>query len=744
MTAQAGFVLRAVEWAAPLDARRGVVRMADVTLQALGLRPWDPVRLSGGRVTGALVALAPPGTDSRLLLCDELTLRNLQVPADGDVEVRRAVEQPTRRLVLSGPAEVADAVPPELLRLALLGKVVTRGDQVSLLPQDFALPDGTDRSAVDRARRAIAGEVDAWRTIDLLAMDTDPAEPSILTIGTVVGWAGGRATDGSATPLVVPPPVLPQPTPASQPAAVVPGLEDSFAALREPLDLAFHRADLLARLGTRPQLGLLVVGPAGSGKASVVAAAAAATGAQVVRVWGPRLAGLDPAAAVAELSAAVQGVRARTPAVLLVEDVDALAPADQSRPAPLLGPLVDVIRALVADARVAVVCTTSQPEQVSPSLRGPGLLEREVLLSLPTRDQRRAMLGHLTLGMPLDADVALDDLAGRTPGFVLADLESLAREAALRAAHRQRDQPPDGVPRVAAVDFAAALTVVRPTALAGQALDTPDLTLDDVGDMAEVKQVLTETVLWPLAYPDTFDRLGVAPPHGVLLYGPPGCGKTFLIRALAGTGRANVLPVKGAELLSKWVGESERGVRELFQRARQAAPALIFLDEVDALAPPRGQGSDSGVSDRVVAALLTELDGIETLRDVVVVAATNRPDRVDPALLRPGRLDRLVYVAPPDAAARADILRAAARRTPLDPAVDLTAVAGRTEGYSAADLTAIIREAALAAMRESTAASTVTAAHVEQALATVRPSIRPESLAALQAFAAAQSAPASA
>jgi transitional endoplasmic reticulum ATPase len=525
---------------------------------------------------------------------------------------------------------------------------------------------------------------------------------------------------------------------------VVPGLEGAFAALREPLDLAFHHADLLARLGTRPQVGLLVVGPAGSGKASVVNAAAAATGAQVVRVWGPRLAGLEPAAAVAELTSAVQAVHGSTPAVLLVEDVDALAPADPNGAAALLVPLVDVVRALVAEALVAVVCTTSQPEQVSATLRGPGLLEREVLLALPTRDQRRAMLGHLTRGMPLDPDVALDDLAGRTPGFVLADLESLAREAALRAAHRQRDEQPDGVPRVAATDFAAALAVVRPTALAGQALDTPDLTLDDVGDMAEVKQVLTETVLWPLAYPDTFDRLGVAPPHGVLLYGPPGCGKTFLIRALAGTGQANVLPVKGAELLSKWVGESERGVRELFRRARQAAPALIFLDEVDALAPPRGQGGDSGVSDRVVAALLTELDGIETLRDVVVVAATNRPDRVDPALLRPGRLDRLVYVAPPDQAARADVLRAAARRTPLDPAVDLAALAGRTEGYSAADLAAVVREAALAAMRESTTASTVTVAHVEQALTAVRPSIRPESLAALLAFAAAQSGQASA
>ena len=218
--------------------------------------------------------------------------------------------------------------------------------------------------------------------------------------------------------------------------------------------------------------------------------------------------------------------------------------------------------------------------------------------------------------------------------------------------------------------------------MAESTLDIPDLTLDDVGDMAEVKQALTETVLWPLSYPDTFARLGVQPARGLLLYGPPGCGKTYLVRALAGTGQANVLSVKGAELLSKWVGESERAVRELFRRAREAAPALVFLDEVDALAPVRGQSTDSGVADRVVAALLTELDGIEGLRDVVVVGATNRPDLVDPALLRPGRMGRLVFVPPPDAAARAAILRAASKRTPLGPGVDLDAVAADTDGYT--------------------------------------------------------------
>jgi transitional endoplasmic reticulum ATPase len=243
--------------------------------------------------------------------------------------------------------------------------------------------------------------------------------------------------------------------------------------------------------------------------------------------------------------------------------------------------------------------------------------------------------------------------------------------------------------------------------------------------------------VWPLTYPDTFDRLGITPPHGVLLYGPPGCGKTFLVRAIAGTGQVNVLSVKGAELLSKWVGESERGVRELFGRARSAAPVLIFLDEVDALAPARGQSSDSGVGDRVVAALLTELDGIEALRNVVVVAATNRPDLVDPALLRPGRLDRAVYVPLPDAPARTEILQVAARRTPLDPAVDLADLAARCEGFSAADCAALVRGAALTAMRESMAAPVVTAAHVATALAAARPSVDPGQLAALQAYASA-------
>ena len=284
-------------------------------------------------------------------------------------------------------------------------------------------------------------------------------------------------------------------------------------------------------------------------------------------------------------------------------------------------------------------------------------------------------------------------------------------------------------------DFTGALSVIRPLSRsATEEISVGSVTLADVGDMVETKQALTEAVLWPLQHPDTFTRLGVDPPRGVLLYGPPGCGKTFVVRALASTGRLSVHAVKGAELMDKWVGSSEKSVRELFRRARDSAPSLVFLDEVDALAPRRGQSSDSGVADRVVAALLTELDGIDPLRDVVVLGATNRPDLIDPALLRPGRLEKLVFVEPPDADARRDILRTAGKSIPLSPDVDLNAIADDLDGYSAADCVALLRESALTAMRRSIDAADVTLADVEKARDAVRPSLDPAQVASLRAF----------
>ncbi|WP_030490059.1 AAA family ATPase [Micromonospora chokoriensis] len=733
--AQPDLTLTASLRPAALDARRGIVRLHPEALTALGLRPGDPVRLAGRRETAGIAAAAAPGSSSALLYADDLTLGNLGLRDGGQVRVSPVPLVPASRVVLAGPVGVVAAVSPEMLRLALLGKVLTAGDDVSLLPQDV-LPDASVRSLVEAARRSLANTVGfAWTSTLLTVITVEPTAGALVTMGTSVAWEHGAATHGGPVPVDTAPA---RPGGSTDAVAAddapdvdeLPGLRAQADELTELLDLGFHHREVLGRLGTTISLGVLLVGPAGSGKAALVRAVAARVGARVHPLWAPEVAALANQAAAERLRVAATAARAGGPAVLLVTDVEALAPADDP------GPVATVFRQVLAEsirAGVAVVCATGRPEAVDPALRAPDLLSLRISVPLPDQALRREQLTVLTRQVPLADDVRLDEVAARTPGFVAADLAALVREAGVRAALRQKSAE---TPTVSMADFTAAREVVRPTTMAASTLDLASVTLDDVGGLGEVKQTLTESVLWPLTYPDTFARLGVQPPRGVLLYGPPGCGKTYLVTALAGSGRANVLSVKGAELLSKWVGESERAVRELFRRAREAAPTLIFLDEVDALAPVRGQATDGGTTDRVVAALLTELDGVETLRNVVVVGATNRPDLVDPALLRPGRMERLVYVPPPDGPARAEILRAASRQVPLAPDVDLSALGEDLTGFSAADCAALVREAALAAMRESLAAATVTAEHMATARARVRPSLDPAQVAGLAAYAA--------
>ncbi|MET7748287.1 AAA family ATPase [Micromonospora sp. NPDC005367] len=753
--AQPDLILTASLRPAALDARRGIVRLHPEILAALGLRPGSPVRLAGRRITAGIAAAADADASRALLYADDLMLGNLGIRDGSQVSVTPLPVTAASRVTLAAPVEIVAAVSPEMLRLALLGKMVTAGDDVSLLPQDV-LPDASVRSLVAAARHSLANTVGyAWTSTLLTVVGTEPADSALVTMETLVGWEHGpvthgptaagapphrAATGGVSTTRGVDVPAggelvggarrVEAVAPADAPTVdELPGLRAQAEELTELLDLGFHHREVLNRLGTNVSLGVLISGPAGSGKSALVHAVAAQVGARVFPLWAPEVAALNNQAAAERLRAAGAAVRADGPAVLLVTDVEALASADEP------GPVATVFRQVLAEtvrAGAAVVCTTGRPEAVDPALRAPDLLSLRIGIALPDPALRREQLTVLTRQVPLADDVRLDEIAGRTPGFVAADLAALVREAGVRAALRQKSAQ---TPTVAMADFVAALEVVRPTTMAASTLELATVTLDDVGDLVEVKQTLTESVLWPLTYPDTFARLGVQPPRGVLLYGPPGCGKTYLVTALAGSGRANVLSVKGGELLSKWVGESERAVRELFRRAREAAPTLIFLDEVDALAPVRGQSSDGGTTDRVVAALLTELDGVETLRNVVVVGATNRPDLIDPALLRPGRLERLVYVPPPDGPARKEILLAAARNVPLAPDVDLAALGDELDGFSAADCAALVREAALAAMRESLSASTVTAAHVAAARERVRPSLDPAQVAHLSTYA---------
>jgi transitional endoplasmic reticulum ATPase len=723
----------------PLDTRRGVVRLHPEVFSALGLRAWDAVRLTGARVSAALAVAADRSNPVGFVLLDDVTMSNVGITEGAELVVAPVEVAPARAVTVAGSTMATKLLPPEAVRLALIGKVLTVGDAVSLLPQDLQPAPGSDVQAV---RQMLSTAIGAHWTSELITVTaTDPVGPVVMRPSTVVSWRDGARTGEPTHP--TPEPVQrPAPMPLPElPAAHVPPVADLVGAqepakkLSEWYELTFKRPELLQRLGSSARLAALVSGPEGVGKATLVRSVTRSVGAELVELAAPSLAALEANAAAARLKDAVDmalGIAATGgPCVLLLTDVDALLPVTNAPPVATI--VLDTLRSVVNAPKLALLCTTSHAGAIDRRLRAPDLVDREIALTQPNTGTRTELLRVLLRDVPLESDVELGTIAEHTPGFVAADLGALYREAAVRAAIRQKDE---AEPKIGQEDLLGATHSIRPVSMStSDNLLTGDLTLDDVGDMAEVKQSLTETVLWPLQYPDSFSRLGIAPPRGVLLYGPPGCGKTFLVRALAGTGRLNVLSVKGAELLDKWVGESERAVRDLFARARQAAPTLVFLDEVDALAARRGQSSDSGVADRVVAALLTELDGVEAMSDVVVLGATNRPELVDPALLRPGRLERLVYVQPPDADARTAILASATRNTPLASEVDLVALAAALDGYSAADCAALVREAALTAMRESLDATEVTAEHLRMAREAVRPSLDPVQLAQLAAYA---------
>jgi SpoVK/Ycf46/Vps4 family AAA+-type ATPase len=701
-----------------VDSRRGVVRLHPNAIAALGIREWDAVALIGSRTTAAVAGLADPNTPVGTVLLDDVALSNAGLREGTAVIVSAVTVYGARSVTLSGSSLATQSITPVTLRLALLGKVLTVGDAVSLLPRD--LGPGTSTS---EATRALATSVGISWTSELLTVTgVDPDGPVSVQPNSLVTWGDGVLTGGATSSRIS--------VEVASPVMVVEelkGAQPQAAKLVEWLKLALDEPHLLKTLGAGTNLGVLVSGPAGVGKVTLVRTVCGDR--RLVTLDGPEAGALTPDDRLKTVASAVKTVRDGG-GVLLITDVDALLPATAE---PVAALILGELRTGVATEGVALIATSALPDQLDARLRAPDLCDRELSLPLPDAATRKALLESLLKSVPI-GDLDLDEIAARTPGFVVADLAALIREAALRAASRASS---DGLPpRLNQEDLAGALTVIRPLSRsASEELTLGNVTLDDVGDMAEARQALAETVLWPLQHPDTFARLGVEPPRGVLLYGPPGCGKTFIVRALASTGQLSVHTVKGSELMDKWVGSSEKAVRELFRRARDSAPSLVFLDEIDALAPRRGQSFDSGVTDRVVAALLTELDGVNPLRDVVVLGATNRPDLIDPALLRPGRLERLVFVEPPDAEARREILRTAGKSIPLSADVDLDEVAARLDGYSAADCVALLREAALTAMRRSIDATNVTAADLAAAHQTVRPSLDPAQVQSLRAFA---------
>lgn len=515
------------------------------------------------------------------------------------------------------------------------------------------------------------------------------------------------------------------------------GLDDELTKIRDMIELPLKHPELFERLGVSPPRGVLLYGPPGTGKTLIARALARESGASFLSVNGPEIVGKHYGESEEQLRAVFDKARKTAPSIVFIDEIDSIAPRRDNVYGEVEKRIVAQLLTLMdgmGDARdVVVIAATNREDAIDPALRRPGRFDREIEIGVPGRGGRREILGVHLRGMPLEDDVDLDRLASATQGFVGADLASLAREAAMKCLGRHKNLIDmnsrtriDLAMKVSMGDFTDALSEIEPSAMREISIDVPDVSWSEIGGLDGIKEEIRR-VFMPEEEKKGFSRLGIDSPKGVLLYGPPGTGKTMIARAVASESGANFICINGPEIASKWMGESEKAVRDAFKKAKQIAPCILFFDEFDSIAPVRGKGESGSAWEKVVNQLLTSMDGVEDLSHVTVMAATNRPDMIDPALLRPGRFDKKIYIGVPDRSARTAILELRARRMPLKD-VDLGIIADRTEGFVGADLAELCREAGMAAYNEDDSAERVEMRHFEHALSIVAPSVSKEDL----------------
>jgi len=665
------------------DIGKGIARLDPADIGRLGLKVGDVVEIAGRRKTvGKLMPTYSAYRGRGRVQIDGVTRENASVAIDQQVDVRAA---PAR------PAEVVVFVP--------LSQPPT-DHELRNLPRTMA---GLPVVNGDRVRVNLLGQ----RAADFRVLRVTPPGTVVIAANTRFEFARPPAPES-----------LSRDRQSFRPFAYedVGGLKAEVRRVREIVELPLRRPEAFERLGVAPPKGVLLHGPPGCGKTLIARVVAHETDAAFFTINGPEVIHKFYGESEARLREIFDQATRQAPSIIFLDELDAIAPrrdrvvGDVEKR--VVAQLLTLMDGLAQRPQVVVLAATNLPNAIDPALRRPGRFDREVAIPIPDRDGRREILDVHRRQMPLADDVDLGHLAAVTHGFVGADLEALCREAAMACLARHlpaEDHDPAALGpavlnrmEVTMGDFLAALHHVEPSAIREVSVERPNVGWGDVGGHAEVKRRLVESVVWPLKHASTFARAGIRPPKGILLAGPPGCGKTLLARAVAREAGVNFLTVKGPELLSKYVGESERGVREVFHKARQAAPCLIFFDEVDALLNARGAAdADVTVADRVLGQFLAEMDGVEDLQGVLVLGATNRPDRLDPALLRPGRFGMLLEVGLPDAPAREEIARIALRGKPTAPDVDPAEIAARTAGYSGAEVQAVCSAAALAAVREA-------------------------------------------
>jgi transitional endoplasmic reticulum ATPase len=669
--------LRVAE-ALPKDVGRGVVRMDPRDLEQLGVGIGEVVQIAAKRATVARVM--PAYMDQRgqsLVQMDGIVRANASAGVDEQVLVQRVEARPARSVTLATVEQSRTALggtTAVYLARLLTGIPVVAGDHV---------------------RANLLGT----RTQTFAVLETAPSGPVLIDSETTIQFAVKDAERKRSTITY----------------EDIGGLHREVRRVREMIELPLRFPELFERLGIEPPRGVLLYGPPGCGKTLIARAVAHETSARFFHVAGPEIVDQWYGSSEAHLRKIFEEAKRKAPAIIFLDEIDAIAPkreemsGERQAERRLVAQLLTLMDGLESRGNVIVIAATNIPDTLDPALRRPGRFDREIAIGVPDKAGRREILEIFTRGMPLGDDVDLDHLAACTHGFVGADLEALSREAAMHALRRIQPRLDSGPThlsyeqlmalRVTADDFQAAQKDVAPSGLREVVTEVPDVRWADVGGLSDVKRLLSETIEWPLRYPQLFERVGIRPTRGILLYGAPGTGKTLLAKALARQSEANFIAVKGPQLVSMYVGESERAIREVFRKARQSAPCIVFFDEIDTLAPARSEGSQQA-SERIVGQLLTEIDGIEGLQGVVVVAATNRVDLVDPALLRPGRFDVLVELPLPDLDARVAIFMVHTRSMPLADDVDVVDLAAASAECSGAEIEAVCRRAALLAMRE--------------------------------------------